>query len=351
VSAHFIDPPGPLANTSEPIDFTTDKSVTSISIEYNPHLGNGVRETVWDGTSEDGSTGGDFSYAYRKSSRSSDGLTWHIVRSTRWPDELRIRIQEAKSDPTPSTTTWSTLYSRDLTTLASQTITGPSNVDTYGNFTMDSQPWYWHGASGRVNLVNGQGLVGQVNAASINSYFGFYVGLRVYAMAGYDPAKETICQVTYSGALSALPTTGYLAAGMWTGSEEWGYGPGNNAQHVLLGRSSVIFHDVILGNLFTRSFAAKSPAVEDASNFCLALRTQPFDATKSTSGKFNYRSGYFERDITAMPDPEGLVGLGAENGLGTAQTSNYKMGFYAGSTSGVVSFVATKIRIMQRAVT
>jgi hypothetical protein len=96
VSVHFIDPPGPLAGTNEVLDFTTDRLVTSISIEFSPHRGNGARETVWDGPEGDGL--GDFSYLYRGSSRTGTGpYTWHVKRTGGWPAELRIRVQEYPS--------------------------------------------------------------------------------------------------------------------------------------------------------------------------------------------------------------------------------------------------------------
>lgn len=99
MSVTFIDPPGPLGNSSEPIDFTTDNLVTSISVEFNPESGRGSRLTVWDGTDDGTDQGGDFSYAFRNSSSSDltiDGpYTWHIVPAGRWPADFRIRVKES----------------------------------------------------------------------------------------------------------------------------------------------------------------------------------------------------------------------------------------------------------------
>ncbi len=97
MSVTYIDPPGPLANTTEPLDFVTTSRVVSISVEYQPTFGTGLRETVWDGTNDDETnTGGDFSYQFRQSSVSGAGpFRWHIVRSTRWPADLRLRVKEA----------------------------------------------------------------------------------------------------------------------------------------------------------------------------------------------------------------------------------------------------------------
>lgn len=106
MSVTFIDPPGQLANTTEPIDFTTDYLVTSISIEFNPDTGRGARETVWDGTADGTDQGGDFSYLYRGSEHgdlSGDGpYTWTIRRQGRWPAEFRIRVKESSQGGTPT---------------------------------------------------------------------------------------------------------------------------------------------------------------------------------------------------------------------------------------------------------
>lgn len=96
----FIDPPGRLPGSFEPLDFTTDRAVTSISIEFNPEFGNGFRETVWDGTSDEDDSGGDFSWSYRQSTVSDlDGAgphQWHIVRTGGWPAGFRVRVKEIR---------------------------------------------------------------------------------------------------------------------------------------------------------------------------------------------------------------------------------------------------------------
>lgn len=137
MSVTFIDPPGPLANTSEPIDFTTSYPVTSISIEYDPRVGRGARETVYDGVADD-NTGGDFAYVYRRSTRSVDGLTWRIQREGKWPSELRIRVKEA----TPTSTSglgYGTTYEVDLTAQ------DPLTMNAAGSYTIDGMTWWAKG--------------------------------------------------------------------------------------------------------------------------------------------------------------------------------------------------------------
>ncbi len=91
----FIDAPGPLTNTEEPMDFTSTYPVTSISVEFNPALGNGAREMVFDGTTDDVGTNGDFSYQYRASSKPAGNVgRWTIRRDARWPATFRLRVKE-----------------------------------------------------------------------------------------------------------------------------------------------------------------------------------------------------------------------------------------------------------------
>lgn len=187
----MIDPPGPLANTYEPIDFTTTALVTSISIEYNPTLGTGGRETVWDGTADADNSGGDFSYLYRASSKSGTGpYTWHIVRQGRWPADFRIRIKEAS---TAGTSTWKQIYAVDFTALATQVMT------TAGSYTVDGKTWYakgltsFNGDTMSSGVVNGSGLhIGCSGSAatpfgSTAQYDGRFLAMSMSQLSNFDP--------------------------------------------------------------------------------------------------------------------------------------------------------------------
>ncbi len=139
----YIDPPGRLANTREPIDFTATLPVTSITVEYNPALGNGVRECVFDGTEVDGS-GGDFSYAFRASTRSGTGpWSWTIRPTGRWPADFRLRVKELSAGGIPS---WQLVYAVDFT---AQT---PQTFGTAGAHVIDGKTWYYK--TGGVSLLD-----------------------------------------------------------------------------------------------------------------------------------------------------------------------------------------------------
>jgi hypothetical protein len=170
MTVHFIDPPGPMTNTSEPIDFTVTYPVTSISIEFNPHIGNGARDTVWDGVADDNS-GGDFSYKYRKSTKSLDGLTWHIVPFDRWPAEFRIRVKEA-APASQGGLALAPIYTVDFTQLPTD------SFGTAGAYVIDSKTWYAKapvagpfGSNVSSGILNGSGLyLAQSNGATGNHF-------------------------------------------------------------------------------------------------------------------------------------------------------------------------------------
>jgi hypothetical protein len=147
MSVTYFDPPGRLANTFEPIDFETDSLVTSISVEYNPSTRAGLRETVFDGTEADG-TGGDFSPAFRLSTRTGEGpYTWSVRRAGRWPADFRLRVKEVPSAASGATP-WSVLYHVDFSVL------GAASFPETGAHTIDGLTWYLKGA-----FIQGGGVV------------------------------------------------------------------------------------------------------------------------------------------------------------------------------------------------
>lgn len=106
MTVSFIDVPGPLSNTYEPIDFTTTTNITSISVEFNFGTGSGSRETVYDGT-DDSNLNGDFSFMYSDSTHTGSGpISWTVRRRYRWPaGPMRIRVKEgAVAAPVPALT-------------------------------------------------------------------------------------------------------------------------------------------------------------------------------------------------------------------------------------------------------
>ncbi len=198
----LIDPPGPLQNTFEPIDFTTTSKVVSISIEFNPQTGNGLRETVWDGTN-DTNDGGDFSFLYRRSTVSGSGpYSWTVRRSGRWPADFRIRIKEASSGGDSS---WQEIYNVDFRTLPDY------NVTTYGPHVFDGLTWYCK--QGQTNNfiynVNGVGLLVGSSAGSCENAGGTFHGPRMVLpltnVPGFNPSAPVAFVVRTSRAAGVAP--------------------------------------------------------------------------------------------------------------------------------------------------
>lgn len=83
----FLTPPGRLADTLTPIVFTVTEGVIAVSAEFRWEDGNGLWETIY----QDGR----FSYAYSGSTIA--GGTWTVRRSTPWPADVRVLVDEAAS--------------------------------------------------------------------------------------------------------------------------------------------------------------------------------------------------------------------------------------------------------------
>ncbi len=199
MTVSYIDPPGPLANTREPLDFTTTELVTSISIEYSPAAGNGLRETVFDGTEDDG-TGGDFAWAYRNSTRTGTGpYTWHIVRDAAWPADLRLRVKEAAGGGPAG---WKLLYDVDFTALSNQTLT-PG-----GSYALDGLTWWCKpGGVSQSNvpaIVAGSGL--RMGTSSAAEYIANFRSPKMFLpfanVPGFDATAPVVVQANLTGQLA-----------------------------------------------------------------------------------------------------------------------------------------------------
>lgn len=81
----FVTPPGRLADTLEPIVFTATDTVLAVSVEFRYEDGNGLWETVYQDSR--------FSHAYASSIIA--GTQWTVRRSTPWPADLRVLVDEA----------------------------------------------------------------------------------------------------------------------------------------------------------------------------------------------------------------------------------------------------------------
>ncbi len=202
MSVTLIDPPGPLQNTFEPIDFTTTSKVVSISIEFNPQTGNGLRETVWDGT-DDSNEGGDFSFLYRNSTVTGSGpYSWTVRRSGRWPADFRIRIKEAGSG---GNAYWQEIYNVDFRTLPNYT------VNSYGPHVFDGLTWYCkQGQTNNfINNVNGVGLLVGSSPGSAENGGGTFHGPRLLLpmtnVPGFNPLAPVAFVVRTSRPAGAAP--------------------------------------------------------------------------------------------------------------------------------------------------
>jgi hypothetical protein len=343
VTVVWGDTPGEsLGSAADAIDFTASGDVSAISVD----LGGGVPE-------ERCYRGGAFLPPYTNSARVDrafalrriGGWPRRINPLTGRPYPVRVHVDEV---PPPVTTQWTTLYERDLRTLASQAIR-PTRVSQYLSFTLDEQPWFFHGSNGSLGLANGQGLVCSAENGfhGGNNYAGLHVGLRVYAMAGYDAAKETCVQVRFGGPY--LPAGSHVGASHWSGAEQWGYGPGNNHATIRLDSGGTV---TFAGST---SLAVPDGAVDPSGldTWVFATIAQPFEVAGGRSSVRNHRLGLYRRGwlSDAFPNVEQMTVVGAWNGWGNAEQPDFKMGFYLGATpntNGVVSSRVTHIRVLQR---
>ncbi len=183
----FIDPAGPLTNTNEVLDVTTNNLATSISVEFQPHLGTGKREAVFDGTRDDG-TGGDFSYLYRKSTREGAGpYTYRIRRQGVWPSELRLRVTEGPpaSGLPPTASLQPTIYS-PIAQWALQGATDPTPARVYLDRSGNARHLTQGSPTGEPDLIPGQ------TAIRPNSTGDFTTGNKLRN----NPADAVIAAVT-----------------------------------------------------------------------------------------------------------------------------------------------------------
>lgn len=205
-----------LSSTTETIDFTTDRLVTSISVEFNPGASTGFRETVFDGTSDVDNTGGDFSNLYRASTRSGSGpYTWAIRRQGRWPADFRIRVKEMDAPvvPPPIPTSGQplgTIYEVDFTTLANQ------NMATAGSYVVDGKTWWAKGTDatgGGPAIVNGSGMrqtYGIHDPSSVNQYKVMFMPLAQFS--DYNHLAPVVAQFRFgAGNFASWTAYGGLA--------------------------------------------------------------------------------------------------------------------------------------------
>lgn len=199
----FIDVPGELVNTSEPIDFTTTARVVSISVEFRPSSGNGLRETVFDGTGSD-NAGGDFSYLYRNSTVSGSGpYSWTVRRIGAWPAEFRIRVKEETASGLGSP--WGTIYDMAITT-SGNVVQG---ANSFAGLT-----WYGKNTLGASMSANTYAPGGMRFTAAGGGYYGEYFGVSNNNPGNYRHVWLPLAQVPNYNPASPLLVQARMA-GMW----------------------------------------------------------------------------------------------------------------------------------------
>lgn len=334
----FLDTPGvPLASKTDVIDFVATDALAFISVAFAGR----VTETAY----QDGA----FLWPYLSSTK--NGNAYALVRTGGWPSTPTVSVEERAVAPT---TLWTTLYECDLRTLPNTTIQG-TKATTYKDFTLDGQPWYFHAGGGAtLSVQNTFGLTGTTESEMVdgNPYTGLHVGLKVYGISGYDPNKHTAVQVRFYG--NAFAGNTRVGVSMWSGAETFGYGPGNNATILVRDttNNTVFYRRAQAGVQMTHTVMDRAP-FDTQDEWVFGVQATPWggNAQDGIADK-NYRTLSFQRDVgqSVMPSPENMQPFASYNGLGTAESSNYKMGFYFGVTTGTANFTMRHIRVLQKPV-
>lgn len=130
----FVTPPGRLADTLEPIVFTATEPVLAVSAEFRYEDGNGL---WWETVYQDGR----FSHAYASSIIA--GTQWTVRRSTPWPADLRVLVDEKPAPPPPPINGqgWGVIFESNL-------LETPRNFTTLGSYAIAGATWWLKGAFG-----------------------------------------------------------------------------------------------------------------------------------------------------------------------------------------------------------
>lgn len=339
----WIDMPGaPLASKTEAVDFTTSRAVVAISVRYGTSR---IEERAYrDGT---------WLYPYLGSSGPAGGAagTYRLVRAGGWPSKPTVHVDEATD------TFWDVLYEKDLTTLPTQSVQ-PTFASTYKTFTADGQPWFFLGSSGTLMISAGNGMIlGAQGGSQSNAVTaGVFVGIKIWDMAGYDPAKATCVQVRFSGALSGLGA-GDIGAFHFTRGDAWNSAV-NNPLLCRYGQGRA--HTFVDAGLATYGVSVPSYAGTDTTldSFVLATAVMPFEPSPSYGERTNrrWKYGLLRRGVSdaSMPSVESMMPLGSWSCAdGIPQSSDYRMGAYLGSQPGTQVSVASRltyIRVLQKVV-
>lgn len=229
----FIDSPGQLANTSEPMNFTCTRAVLSVSVRFTA---SGKAELAY---YVDNDGDGHFTTGYSLSTATSGGTVFELVRSSRWPAAFELLV-EPGPEPTVAPTAgqgWSSIYAVDMTAQASQTMT------TAGSYTIDGKTWWSKGSlafngTGGVQqnaLINGSGLAAASCAFGATGSFTHQCLWMPFAqLADYNPAAPVAVVVRWAG--TGVTSTTYLVFGIASMADSSAYWQSAERNNQILGR-------------------------------------------------------------------------------------------------------------------
>jgi hypothetical protein len=226
-------PPGDLDERTEPIEFTSTQPVVAISVEFDLADGNGSRETVFDGTDDNGD-GGTFSFPYRFSTHVDDA--WSIVRDKGWPGPFQIAIKEGAPPVPPSAALQPTLYAP----LVQWALQGaPSTAQLYNDRSGNGRHLTSGTATPVPDLIPGQSAVTAANLGAVISALALAgpmtltarvkpsgSGLQILLDVGDSgPASNYLIARLTSGALAYSPVSGvgYDTGSIVMPNEEWSF--------------------------------------------------------------------------------------------------------------------------------
>lgn len=333
----WLDTPGSkLPTTHEPLDFETTQEVVAISVGF----GQGLR------AEERAYRDGAFLYPYLRSTK--DGLTFSLVRDGGWPANPQLYVDE--STPIPLTF-WSTLYEKDLTTLANQTISA-TMVSDYLTATIAGLTWALQASSGSAMVVNGTGVTvrGDNTATGGNGYAGCHFGLRADLLPGFDPDKWTCVQVRATGANVQLR---HVGATMYTGASQYQpsvdhigvrFGVGNTGNRATISGVVRTNADFVLSTYALDDFTITPDVGSRVFAVAWGPRFTPQDLSLSQD-----RYSLLGNWTGAMPAPESMIPVAARRFAFSVDAAALA-GIYVGSDSGggIATFNLTHIRVLQK---
>lgn len=281
-----------------------------------------------------------------------------------------------------SSSSWTTLYEKDLRELPDQVVVSSGQGGTYALRTIDGVSWGIHSAQqNSVNepiarLKTGVGLIHWFDFDKLPGmpYGGIFSCIRVFALPGYDAAKETCVQVrlyrgpdlnktVFGGAQYTfeenMQNIGHVGACGWSGGESWGYGPGGNHETEYFDGAQLRVRDANVQDqtknpLSFMTRPAPNGVIDKLRDWVLGVKVTPWsmEPTQTSDSlqmrnerSYLYARHCFKETFPAVEDMQTMVTLKkAADGSGYA---NHHLGAFFGD-SGVNACAIQQIRVLQR---